>query len=303
MALHYQTAIAREPVAARSNEGALDIRPIAGALGAEIHGVDLGRELDAQTVAQLRRALLDHLVIFFRDQEMTPEQHKALGRRFGDLVVHEFVAGIEGHPEIMLIAKEKTDKYNFGGAWHSDITYSETPPLGSILYAKEVPACGGDTLFASMYLAYETLSDTLRATLDPLRAVHSASRIYGRGGEYASRDYQSGHRGTRVSPGDLAEKTAEHPVVRTHPEAGRKALYVNSAFTLRIQGMSEDESRPLLEYLYRHATTPEFTCRFRWQKGSVAFWDNRAVQHYALNDYPGQRRVMHRVTIAGDRPF
>lgn len=303
MALHYQTAVAREPAAAPRVAGRLDVRPIAGALGAEIHGVDLGRDLDPETITLLRQALLDHLVVFFRDQDITPEQHKSLGRCFGELYTHEFVSGIEGHPEIMLIAKDKGDRYNFGGTWHSDITYSDAPPLGSILYAKEVPPYGGDTLFANMYLAYETLTDAMRATLDGLRAVHSASRIYGHAGELASRDYQTGHTGTRVNPSDLAEKAAEHPVVRTHPETRRKALFVNGAFTLRFQGMTEDESRPLLEYLYRHAVTPEFTCRFRWEEGSIAFWDNRAVQHYAINDYAGQRRVMHRVTIAGDRPF
>jgi len=302
MALVYQTAVARDPANTARVTGGVEVRPIAGALGAEIHGVDLGRELDADTIVQVRQALLEHLVIFFRDQEMTPEQHKALGRHFGELMTHEFVEGIEGHPEIMLIAKEKGDRYNFGGTWHSDMTYSEKPPLGSILYAKEVPTYGGDTQFANMYLAYDTLSDQLRTTLDGLRAVHSASRIYGNAGKLATLDYQAGHRGTRVSPSDLAEKTAEHPVVRTHPETGRKALFVNGIFTLRFQGMTEDESCPLLEHLYRHAVTPEFTCRFRWEKGSIAFWDNRAVQHYAINDYPGQRRVMHRVTIAGDRP-
>lgn len=304
MPLHYQAAIPRD----RSNRIAytfnrIEVRPIAGALGAEIGGVDLSQPLDDDTITEIRQALLNHLVIFFRDQDITPEQHKAFGRRFGDLYTHEFVGGIEGHPEIMLIAKEEGDQYNFGGTWHSDITYSEKPPLGSILYAKEVPAYGGDTMFANMYLAYETLSDDMRAFVDGLQAIHSASRIYGGKGEYVTNDYQTGHHGTRVKTADIADQVTEHPVARTHPETGRKGLYVNSAFTIGIKGMSEEESRPILEYLYRHSVRPDFTCRFRWEKGSIAFWDNRAAQHYALNDYPGQRRVMHRVTIAGDRPF
>jgi taurine dioxygenase len=271
------------------------VTPIAGALGAEVEGVDLGRPLDAETVAGLRRALLDHLVLFFRDQELTPEALLAAARQFGTPVEYPFVKGIDGYPEVIEVAKLEHERVNFGGIWHSDTTYLETPPMGSLLLAREVPQAGGDTLFANMYLACETLSDGLRAVLAGLTAINSSAKAD------VSRTREDR---VRSAPKHGADRVfeAEHPVLRTHPETGRKALYVNVAHTLRFGGMTEAESAPLLGYLFRHQTKPEFTCRFRWRPGSLAFWDNRAAQHNPINDYHGYRRVMHRVTLAGDRP-
>ena len=271
------------------------VNPIAGALGAEVQGVDLGRPLGTVTVAALRRALLDHLVLFFRDQELTPEALLAAARQFGTPVEYPFVEGIEGHPEVIEVAKLEHERVNFGGIWHSDTTYLARPPMGTLLLAREVPATGGDTLFANMYLACETLSEGLRAMLAGLTAINSSAKAD------ASRTREDR---IRSAPKEGAKRMleAEHPVLRTHPETGRKALYVNVAHTLRFGGMTEVESAPLLGYLCRHLTRPEFTCRFRWRPGSLAFWDNRAAQHNPINDYHGQRRMMHRVTLAGDRP-
>jgi taurine dioxygenase len=273
----------------------LDIRPIAGALGAELHGVRLDQALDAGTVAAIRRALLDHLVIFFRDQELPPERFLALARRFGEPVEYPFVRGIEGYPHIIRVEKLEHETVNFGGIWHSDTTYLETPPMGTLLVAREVPPVGGDTLFANQYLAYETLSDGLKRLLDGLTAVSSSAKA---DVTRTREDRVKSDPSSRVRQ-DLI---AEHPVVRTHPETGRKALYVNVAHTVRFAGMTEAESRPLLDYLFSHQTKPEFTCRFSWRVGSLAFWDNRAAQHNPINDYHGHRRVMHRITLAGDRP-
>jgi len=272
----------------------MDVQRIAGALGAEIHGVDLAAEPGDSLVAAIRQALLDHLVIFFRDQHLTPAQFLALARRFGRPVEYPFVKGIDGFPEIIAVTKLEHERVNFGGVWHSDTTYLQEPPMGSILLAQEVPPAGGDTIFANQYLAYETLSAGLRRSLDGLQGVSSSAKAD------ASRTREDRVRsdGKDARP----ELTAEHPVVRTHPETGRKALYVNVAHTVRFADMTEAESAPLLDYLFRHQTRPEFTCQFRWQPGSIAFWDNRAAQHNPINDYHGHRRVMQRITLAGDRP-
>ncbi len=271
------------------------IKRVAGALGAEISGIDLGADLSEASVRALRQALLDHQVIFFRDQDLTPAAQVALGRRFGPLNIHPFVAGMKDHPEVMEIIKEPADKVNFGGGWHSDMSFLETPSIGSILYAVEVPEHGGDTLFASQYAAYEALSPGLKRTLEGMRAIHSASREYGAGGQSSTQ-----RESMRVAEADGYVGEFAHPVVKTHPETGRKALYVNPAFTLKFEGWSTRESKPLLDFLFQHARFEAFTCRFRWEKGSVAFWDNRAVWHFALNDYPGQRRHMRRVTVDAD---
>lgn len=276
----------------------IEVKPLSGAIGAEIHGVDLTAPLDNETFSEIHQAFLDHLVIFFRDQRLTPDQHLAFARRFGELNRHAYVKGLDGYPEIMEIRKEKEETENFGGLWHSDVTFLEKPALGSVLYAREVPEHGGDTLFANMYLAYEALSEGMRKVLADLTAMHSANQFYGRRSGF----YREGG-SMRVKHTEEAEAEVEHPVVRTHPETGRKALYVNSAFTVRFKGMTEAESAPLLKFLYEHLARPEFTCRFRWQADSIAFWDNRCSQHYALNDYHGRQRIMHRVTINGDRPF
>ena len=273
----------------------LEIHPIAGALGAELHGVDLSVDLSDATVAAIRQALLDHLVIFFRDQELPPDRFAAFAKRFGQPVEYPFVKGIEGFPEIIAVAKLEHEKSNFGGIWHSDTTYLETPPMGSMLLAREVPPYGGDTLFANQYLAYEALSDGLKATLDGAVGISTSAKA----DVSRTREDRIKSDGTEAAKQPLS---AAHPAVRTHPETGRKALYVNTAHTSRFEDMTEEESAPILNYLFQHQIRPEFTCRFRWAPGSVAFWDNRCAQHNPINDYHGFRRIMHRITLAGDTP-
>jgi taurine dioxygenase len=274
---------------------AFEVRLIAGALGAELHGVDLGVELSAETIGAIRQALLDHGVIFFRDQDLPPDRLLALARRFGTPVEYPFLKGIEGFPEIITVSKLEDETINFGGVWHSDTTYLQEPPMATLLVAREVPEAGGDTIFANQYLAYETLSDGMKRLLAGLKGVASSAKAD-----------SSRTREDRIKSDGSADArkllTAEHPVVRTHPETGRKALYVNRAHTVGFAGMTEEESTPLLEFLFHHQIRPEFTCRFRWTAGSLAIWDNRCAQHYAVNDYAGQRRIMQRVTLAGDRP-
>lgn len=280
----------------------LTVHPVSGALGAMIEGIDLGRDLENnRIVSGIHQALLDHCVVFLRNQHMTPEQHIALGRKFGTLNVHDYVKAMDGHPEIIVVAKEEGDTKNFGGGWHSDVTYLEQPAMGSILYAKEVPARGGDTLFGNMYRAYETLSAGMQRMLEGLRAVHTARDVYGLGGR-ATDTHNRGQTAMTILPSEQAHGEVDNPVVRIHPETRRKCLYVNPAFTVRFKDMTEQESAPLLRFLYDHCRREEFTCRFRWETNSVAFWDNRCVQHFALNDYNGERRIMHRVTVNGDRP-
>lgn len=272
-----------------------EIRPIAGALGAEITGVDLCRDLDDGVLAKIRRAWLDRLVIFFHGQWLAPERFLAFARRFGEVIEYPFVKGIDGFPEITPVVKLEHERVNFGGLWHSDTTYLEFPPMGTMLIAREVPPFGGDTLFANMYLAYEALSPGLQRLLDGLVAVNSSAKAdVTKTREDRIRD--------AARTDAKREYVAEHPVVRTHPETGRKALYVNGGHTVRFKDMTEAESAPLLEYLFAHQQRPEFTCRFRWEVGSIAFWDNRCAQHNPINDYHGYRRVMHRVTLAGDKP-
>jgi taurine dioxygenase len=272
-----------------------EVQPIAGALGAELRGVKLDDDLPDATIGAIRQALLDHLVIFFRDQDLPPERFLALARRFGTPIEYPFVKGIEGFPEIIKVAKLEHETVNFGGVWHSDTTYLQEPPMATLLVAREVPETGGDTLFANQYLALETLSDTLRGLLAEMKGISSSAKAD------ASRTREDRIR----SDGSVEARNllvAEHPMVRTHTETGRKSLYVNRAHTVSIAGMTEEESAPLLEFLFRHQIRPEFTCRFRWTAGSLAIWDNRCAQHYAVNDYAGQRRVMQRITLAGDRP-
>ncbi len=272
--------------------GAIQVKRVSGALGAEISGVDLSAQQSDETIAAIRQALVEHQVIFFRGQSLTPDQQLAFGRRFGPLNIHPYVQGMADHPEVMEIIKEPSDRINFGGGWHSDMSFLEAPSIGSILYAVQTPDYGGDTLFASQVAAFEALSPGLRATLETLNAVHSAGR------EYSSTGASAQKRGSMVvaeAEGVAGEYI--HPVVKVHPETGRKALYVNPAFTMRIEGWSRRESKALLDYLFEHSRYEAFTCRFRWEPGSVAFWDNRSVWHFALNDYPGQRRHMRRVTV------
>jgi len=270
----------------------LEVRRLAGALGAEITGVDLAHDLSDETIAQIRRAFVEHQVIFFRDQMLTPAGQVRFGRKFGPLNVHPYVAGMAEHPEVMEIIKEPEDRVNFGGGWHSDMSFLPRPSIGSILYAVEVPAFGGDTLFASQAAAYDALSAGLKRTLDGLNAVHSAGREYSTQGHSAQK-----RKSMSVVEAEGAVGEYVHPMVLVHPETGRKALYVNPAFTMRIEGWSARESRPLLDFMFEHSRYEAFTCRFTWAPGSVAFWDNRSVWHFALNDYPGQRRHMRRVTV------
>jgi taurine dioxygenase len=270
----------------------LKIRKVAGALGAEVSGVDLSKDLPDEIVAAIRAAFVEHQVIFFRGQDLTPERQLAFGRRFGPLNIHPYVGGMDAHPEVMEIVKEPEDRVNFGGGWHSDMSFLEHPSIGSILYAVELPGWGGDTLFASQAAAYEALSPGLKATLETLNAVHSAGR------EYSAQGHSAQSRKTmKVVEAEGAVGEFVHPMVKVHPETGRKALYVNPAFTMRIEGWSRRESKALLDFLFEHSRYEAFTCRFSWAPGSVAFWDNRSVWHFALNDYPGQRRHMRRVTV------
>ena len=276
----------------------ISIQKIAGAMGsigAEIGGVDLRRELADETVAEIRRAWLEHVVIFFRDQDITSAQYLAFAERFGKPVEYPFVKGLDGFPVITPVIKLEHERVNFGGVWHSDTTYLDEPPMGTFLLAREVPPHGGDTLFANQYLAYETLSAGLRRVLDGLTGVSSSAKAD-----------VSKTREDRIAdhPTEHSRKVfiAEHPVVRTHPETGRKALYVNAAHTACFKDWSEAESAALLDYLHRHQVQAQFTCRFQWRPGSIALWDNRAALHFPLNDYQGHRRVMHRITLQGDRP-
>ncbi|MEE4302065.1 MAG: TauD/TfdA family dioxygenase [Pseudomonadales bacterium] len=267
----------------------LDVRPLSPAIGAEIHGVDLCGELDEATIRAIRRALLDHGVIFFRDQPLTREQHLAFARRFGDLEIHPATPADQPDPEVLRIAHgpDSRGQENF---WHSDVTWRAEPSLGSVLRAIEVPETGGDTLFSCMYAAYDALSPAMKEWACTLTAEHDIARVFaarlGKPAEALREQYP----------------VQRHPVVRTHPETGRRALYVNTAFTTSIVGLDAKESDWLLNHLYGFAAIPEHQCRFHWRPDSIAFWDNRACQHYAASDYHPAVRIMERVTIAGDRP-
>ena len=252
-------------------------------------------EVSDAAIAAIRRAWLKHCVIFFRDQALAPAQFLSFARRFGEIVEYPFIKGIEGFPEIIPVVKLEHETTNFGGIWHSDTSYLPKPPMATMLIAREVPRHGGDTMFANTYLAYETLSDGMKHMLEGLIAVNSSRKAD------ASRTREDRVKDMRRDDA-LQEYVGEHPVVRTHPETGRKALYVNVAHSMRFKDMTEAESAPLLNYLIQHQTRPEFTCRFRWEVGSIAFWDNRCTQHNPVNDYHGYRRAMHRITLAGDTP-
>jgi taurine dioxygenase len=281
----------------------MSVRPISGALGAEIDGVDLSGTLNDDIISEVRRALHENLVVFFHDQVLTPDQHMAFALCFGELETHRYAAGLPSHPEILPIIKEANDgAANFGGIWHSDTTFHEAPPLGSVLYALDVPDSGGDTLFANMYAAYDALSDGMKQMLDGMSAMHSGARSYGSTDSQVTLRRDKGSRSMKVGVKADADSEVEHPVVRTHPEIGRKSLFVSPIATQRFKDMTHAESLPILDFLSAHARRPEFTCRFRWRTNDIAFWDNRCTQHYALNDYHGHRREMHRVTITGDRP-
>lgn len=273
----------------------MEVRKLTGVIGAELLDVDLSRELSDDGVAAIRQALLENHVVFFRDQEIAPEQHIAFSRRFGEISMTPVYHTLSDYPQIMPVIKEPTDKDVIGDTWHTDETYQQTPPLGSILYGREVPEVGGDTLWCNLYRAYDTLSDGMKEKLEGMRAVHTNNFLS------ANAMMRNSTRSTKLRE-DVGVITSVHPVVRTHEETGRKCLFVNHPFTYSFENMTREESLPLLQYLYQHASKPENTCRFRWRKGSMAFWDNRCTMHYAINDYPGQRRVMHRITIQGCVP-
>ena len=274
-----------------NNLSSIEVRPLSGVLGAEVFGIDLAEEIDEDVFAAVKQAYHDNGVIFFREQNLTPQQHIGFAERWGEINVNRFFNRVEGFPMIAEVRKEPEQKEIIGSIWHTDHSYDTAPAMGSILYAHEVPVTGGDTLFASMYRAYETLSEGMQAMLLKLKAVHSSRHVFGQGYRNDLKD--------RMGNQELATQDAVHPVVISHPDTGRKALYVNPTFTTHFDGWTQEESKPLLDYLYSHAAKPEHTCRFRWRKGSIAFWDNRATWHKAINDYPGQRRLMHRITIEG----
>jgi taurine dioxygenase len=272
----------------------VSFQPASTMVGAFVQGLDLSRPLSAGDREELLQALGRFGVLFFREQSLTPEQHIAFAQHMGQIDVNRFFEHVDGYPMIAQVRKEHEQKSNIGSGWHTDHSYDLAPALGSILYAREVPPVGGDTVFASMYAAYDALSEGLKETLGRLNALHSSVHVFGEGRTRTWGDLQGRLRNTGA-----ATQEAVHPVVIEHPISGRKALYVNPDFTVAIDGWTEAESRGLLEYLYAHASKPEFQYRFQWQPGSLAFWDNRATWHYALNDYQGMRRLMHRITITG----
>lgn len=273
----------------------MEIRKVAGALGAELSGIDLRTGLDAACAQDVRQALLDHQVIFFRDQDLDPGQFLAFAKAMGEPVEYPYVKGLEGFSQIIEVRKLEGERVNFGGIWHSDTTYLEEPPMGSMLHAQEIPPYGGDTLFANQYLAYETLSDTMKGLLDGLVGISTSAKA----DVSRTREDRMKSDGKSETPKDYV---AEHPIVRTHPETGKKSLYVNVAHTAGIKGMSERESAALLSFLFEHQIKPEFTCRFVWSHHAIAFWDNRCAMHNPINDYHGFRRVMRRITLKGERP-
>ena len=270
----------------------LSVTRIGAALGAEVQGVDLGQPLSDEEVTALRGALAEHLVLRIRGQNLDAARLKRFGEQMGPLFIHPNLVAQGAHPEVITIRKEPGDSNVIGAEWHTDTTCMDHPPLGAILHALEVPALGGDTLFANQYLAYEALSPAMQALLLDLNAVHNDSRVAGPQAALNSR------RSVQTREQNWTKIETVHPVVHTHPETGRRALYVNIAYTRHFENMTEAESAPLLEFLFAHAVRPEFSFRFQWQRGDVLIWDNRALKHIAMNDYPGERREMIRVQLA-----
>ena len=264
----------------------LSVKPVNGALGAEVSGVDLSKTLDQSTVSEIETALLQNLVLVFRDQDLSAQQLANIGSQFGELHINPFVESVDNVDEVIAVRSKENEEKRFAGLWHSDISWGETPSMGSLLYAKTLPDYGGDTLFANTYLAYETLSNGYKTLLGKLKAVHQVDQY-----------------NISTVKGENQPKPVLHPVIRTHPQSGRKALFVNEYFTSRFENMTEKESQPMLSYLFEHSVRPDFTCRISWQPGTLVFWDNRCTQHYATNDYAGQERIMYRVTLNGDVPY
>ena len=276
----------------------LEIEPLSTAIGAEISNVDLSADLSDATIGAIRQALLDHCVVFFREQDIDVDQHKRLARRFGEIFVHPNFNTGDHDPEVVTIVRKPGDKQIVGEEWHTDTTMMAEPPMGALLYALEVPPVGGDTLFANQYIAYDRLSKGMKRLIDGLKCWHTDRKVAGPNSPAAL-----AKRSTKVREDDNWRETSNlHPVVRTHPETGRKCLFVNHSYSIGFEGMTEDESRPLLDWLMAWGHRPEFTCRFRWRPGSVAFWDNRCVKHLALHDVHDHQRIMRRIQIVGDRP-
>ena len=275
----------------------IEVTPLSRHVGAEIRNVDIAAGISDQQFDDIRQAFIDYGVIFFRDQVITPDQHIAFAERWGNINVNRFFNPVKTHPIIAEVRKEPHQKVNVGGSWHTDHSYDQEPALGSILYAHAVPSLGGDTLFASMYAAYDALSEGMKKMLRGLRAEHSSRHAFG-AEAYVDADMED--LGGRYGNMALATQDSVHPVVIKHPLSGRPALYVNGDFTVKFAGWSKEDSQSLLNYLYEHARRNEFTCRFKWEKGSMAIWDNRATHHCAINDYHGELRLMHRITIEGE---
>ena len=273
----------------------ISVTPMTPAIGAVINEVDASEDLPTSAVNEIRQAFLKHQVIFMRKQTLSPKQLVSFAEKFGEIGYYPFVEGMEGHPEVTEVIKKEDETINFGGLWHTDTSYLETPPLGSVLYALRVPEVGGDTLFANMYLAYDSLSVGMKKLITPLRGINSAEKA-------DAAVTRTNRMAERPRDAETITTVSSHPLVRTHPETGKKALYCSRAHTIQIEGMTVEESTPILDYLYQQQQREEFSCRFHWEPGSLAFWDNRAAQHNALNDYHGFRRVMHRVTLQGEKP-
>lgn len=273
----------------------MNTQKIAGALGARLTGVDLTQPISTDLAAQLRAAWLEHGVIFLPNQPLSPTQFLAFARAFGEPIEYPFVKGIEGFPEIIEIKKLEHERVNFGGVWHSDTTYLQVPPMGTMLLSRQIPPYGGDTMFANQVTAYEALSPTMKRMLEGLKGISNSAKA----DVSKTREDRLRTDGKDEAPKDYV---AHHPVVRTHPETGAKALYVNIAHTVGIEGLTDAESAPLLQFLFEHQVKPEFTCRWTWSPDCIAFWDNRSVMHNPVNDYHGYRRVMHRITLAGTPP-
>lgn len=271
----------------------MEVLPQSSSIGAEIRGPDLSGNLSETLIEQVNQAFLDHQVLFFRDQHLSAQNYNDFAQCFGSLKEYLFADGIEGFPYITEIVKTESETESFGSFWHSDSTYTELPPKITMLYARQVPEQGGDTLFADMYAAYNALSPGMKSVLEPLRGVNSASVVPRDENIYAA---------VKSKNSDQSDQFAIHPVIRTHDETGKKSIYVNGIHTLKFDGFTREESLPLLTYLYQQVMCPEHSFRLRWQADTLAMWDNRCTQHYALNDYHGHRRVMHRIIVEGERP-
>lgn len=294
-----KTSLEKSMSAAIQTREKLKVTPAGGFLGAYVTGVDLSRALDAEEIAGIRRALNDHLVVALPEQRMTLEDMERFTDQLGGKDLTPYVKAVEGHPYVIRILKEPHEKLNFANSWHTDLSYLEAPPRFTVLHCLEAPPRGGDTIWANQYLAIETLSAGLRDTLRGLDMVHSAGPAYGTG---AYLDKVKDKLSTVIEPSMEAYKEQTHPAVIAHPETGRAALYVNQVYTQRVAGWSAAESAGLMQYLFKHATNENFTWRLKWAKGMLAIWDNRSTQHFALNDYHGQRREMMRTSVKGDVP-